>query len=175
MIIYLTPRSVDKLIPHIGTLPGHLGTQPLLDRRVWSGLEDKGCLQIANFSDAASKTRHLLHDWVKGYFLEADEGWWYSGVACKVTCKVTWRMENAPCALWSKLNRRDLENRKIFKYSHTLDKPARLIIRLSFGFVSDSAFVSNFVKFNKIAKLGDAIAISNLKLSITDWPTDWQG
>ena len=28
------------------------------------------------------------------------------------------------------------------------------------------------LKFNKLAKLGDAISISNLKLSITDSPTD---
>ena len=27
----------------------------------------------------------------------------------------------------------------------------------------------------QLAKLGDAIAISNLKLSMTDSPTDWQG
>ena len=28
---------------------------------------------------------------------------------------------------------------------------------------------------NKLAKLGDAIAISKLKLSMTHSPTDWQG
>ena len=36
-------------------------------------------------------------------------------------------------------------------------------------------FCRNFKCKNKLAKLGDTLAISNMKQAITGWPTDWQG